>query len=58
MGFVGDSMVKNPPTDTGNAGDMSLILGSGRCPGEGNGNPVQYCCLKISHGQRNLLGLE
>ena len=35
-------MVKNLPT---NAGDMGLIPGSGRSPGEGNGNPFQYSCL-------------
>ena len=29
-----------------NAGDPSLILGSGRFPGEGNGNPLQYSCLE------------
>ena len=29
-----------------NAGDPSLILGSGRSPGEGNGNPLQYSCLE------------
>ena len=28
-----------------NAGDMGLIPGSGRCPGEGNGNPLQYSFL-------------
>ena len=27
-------------------GDSSLILGSGRCPGERNGNPLQYSCLE------------
>ena len=31
---------------TCNAGDMSLIPGSGRFPGEGNGNPLQYFCLE------------
>ena len=31
-----------------NAGDLSLIPGSGRCPGEGDGNPLQYSCLKSS----------
>ena len=41
-GFPGGSVVKNPPA---NAGDMSLIPGSGRSPGEGNGNPLQYTCL-------------
>ena len=29
-----------------NAGDPSSILGSGRSPGEGNGNPLQYSCLE------------
>ena len=36
-------MVKNP---TCNAGDMGLIPGLERSPGEGNGNPIQYSCLK------------
>ena len=35
-------MVKNPPA---NAGNMSLILGLGKSPREGNGNPLQYSCL-------------
>ena len=43
MGFPGVSGIKNPPA---NAGDMSLIPGSGRSPGEGNGNPLQYSCLE------------
>jgi len=29
-----------------NAGDPVSIPGSGRCPGEGNGNPLQYSCLE------------
>ena len=33
---------KDPPA---NAGDMGLIPGSGRPPGEGNGNTIQYSCL-------------
>ena len=37
LGFPGDSMVKNLPA---NAGDTGLIPGSGRSPGEGNGNPI------------------
>ena len=40
--FFGGSVVKNPPA---NAGDVGSILGSGRSPGEGNGNPLQYSCL-------------
>ena len=35
-------MVKNFPADTG---DVSLIRGSERSPGEGNDNPFQYSCL-------------
>ena len=35
-------MVKNPPA---NAGDMGSITGSGRYPGEGNGNPLKYSGL-------------
>ena len=37
MGFPGDSVVKNSPV---NAGDTSLIPGSGRSPGGGNGKSV------------------
>ena len=29
-----------------NAGDLGLIPGLGRAPGEGNGNPLQYSCLE------------
>ena len=35
-------MVKNPPANTGY---MGLIPGSGRSPGDGNGNPLQCSCL-------------
>ena len=35
--------------------DTGLILGSGRSPGEGNGNPLQYSCLEKSHGWRSLV---
>ena len=34
-------MVKNLPANEGDLGDTSLIPGSGRCPGGGNGNPLQ-----------------
>ena len=36
-------MIKNP---TANKGDVGLIPGLGRFPGEGNGNPLQYSCLE------------
>ena len=39
-------MVKNPPAQAGDIRDVGLILGSGRSPGEGNGNPLQYSCLE------------
>ena len=42
MGFPGGSVLKNPPA---NAGDPSSVPGSGRSPGEGNGNPRQYSFL-------------
>ena len=38
-------MVKNSPA---NAGDAGSIPGSGRSPGEGNDNPLQYSCLENS----------
>ena len=41
-GFPGGSVIKNLPT---NAGNLGLIPGSGRSPGEGNGNLLQYSCL-------------
>ena len=45
-GFLGLAVVKNMPANAGDAGDLSLIPGSGRPPGEGNGNPLQYSCLE------------
>ena len=42
MGFPGGSVVKNLPANA----DVDSIPGSGRSPGEGNGNPLQYSCLE------------
>ena len=39
--FPGGSAVKNPPANA----DVGSIPGSGRSPGEGNSNPLQYSCL-------------
>ena len=39
------SMVNNPSASAGDVRDMGSILRSGRYPGEGNGNPLQYSCL-------------
>ena len=38
------------------AGDPGLIPGSGRCPGEGSGNPLQYSCLENPMDKQNLVG--
>ena len=43
LSFPGVSVIKNLLT---NAGDMGSLPGSGRSPGEGNGNPLQYSCLE------------
>ena len=40
----GGSAVKNAPANAGDTRDVGLIPGSGRSPGEGNGNPLQYSC--------------
>ena len=44
LGFPGGSDGKKSACK---AEDLGSIPGSGRCPGEGNGNPLQYSCLKI-----------
>ena len=51
MGFSGGSGVKNAPA---NVGDASSIPGSGRSPGEGNSNPLQWVAWK-THEQRSLV---
>ena len=43
FGFPGGSVMKNP---LASAGDVGLIPGSGRSPGGGNSNPLQYSCLE------------
>ena len=45
LDFPGGSVVKNLPADAGDAGDLGLIPGSGKSPGVGNGNLLQYSCL-------------
>ena len=39
-------VVKNPPANAGDSRNMGSIPGSGRSPGVGNGNPLQYSCLE------------
>ena len=41
-------VVKNPPANAGDARDVGSIPGLGRPSREGNGNPLQYSCLKNS----------
>ena len=46
MGFPGGSELACIAASACNAGDLGSIPGSGRSPGEGNGNPLQYSCLE------------
>ena len=46
-GFLGSTVVKNPPANTRNTGDVGSIPGSGRSSGGGNGNPLQYFAREI-----------
>ena len=39
-------VVKNPPANAGDIRDVGSIPGSGRSPGEGHDNPLQYSCLE------------
>ena len=39
-------VVKNPPANAGDLRDVGSIPGSGRSPGKGNANPLQYSCLE------------
>ena len=43
IGFPDDPLIRNPPV---RVADTSSIPGSGRPPGEGSGNPLQYSCLE------------
>ena len=44
-------VVKNTPANAGDIRDMGLILESGRSPGEGHGNPLQYSSLENPMGR-------
>ena len=47
-GFLGGTVIKHPPADAGDAGDVGSIPGWGRSPGRGTGNPLQHSCLENS----------
>ena len=49
MGLPGG--VKNPPSNAGDVRDIDLIPRSGRSPGGGYGNPIQYSCLEDPTGR-------
>ena len=51
MGFLGGTVVKNLPANTGHAGDLGSIPGLGRSSGRGHGNPLQYSCLEDPMGR-------
>ena len=46
LGFLDGSAGKESPCNAGAAGDSGSIPGEGRSPGKGNGNLLQYSCLK------------
>ena len=56
LSFPGGTVVRNPSASAEDAGEKGWIPALGRSPGGGNGNPLQYSCLKKSHGQRRLVG--
>ena len=51
-------MVKNLPANAGEARDVGSVPGSGRSPGVGNDNTLQYSYLENLHGQRSPVGLS
>ena len=56
LSFSRGSIIKNSHANAGDGGDEGVIPGSGRTPGGGNGNPLQYSCLENSI-DRGALGL-
>ena len=48
--------MKNPPANAGDVREVGSIPGSGRFPGGGHGNPLQYSCLENLLEQRSLAG--
>ena len=55
LGFPGGLADKEQPASAGDARDLGLIPGWGRCPGVGNGNPLQYSCLEKSMNRERSL---
>ena len=51
--YLGGSVVKNLSANAGDARDVGSIPGSGRSPGVGNDNPLQYSSLENSMDKRS-----
>ena len=49
-------VVEKPPASAGAIKYLGSVPGSGRSPGEGNGNPLQSSCQENPHEQRSLAG--
>ena len=47
LGFPGGAVVKNPPVNVGDTSNVGFIPESGRSPGGGNGNPLQYSMASL-----------
>ena len=51
------TLIKNPPANAGDTGDTDSIPGSGRDPGGGHGNPLQYSYLENPMDNISVTGL-
>ena len=51
MGFPGSTVIKNPPSNAGDARDADSISRSGKSPGGGNGNPFQCSSWEIPRAE-------
>ena len=51
-GFPGGSVVKNLPANARDTGELGLIPRSGRSPGGGSGNSLQYSCWKLPRTEK------
>ena len=51
INFSHGSVGKESACNAGDTGDVGSVPGLGRSPGEGNGTPLQYCCLKNPMGR-------
>ena len=54
QGFPGGTEVKDLPDNAGDTGDSGSVPEWGRCPREGNGNPLQYSSVGVSESPPRL----